>query len=127
MSKRLDWDRAKYQPHGKATPQPQKKLRATDKQRAFILSLIPDFPRESLVKLTMGEASSVIDVRLGKKVCEQKGTPRKTNFTSTQAKACKKHGVSDEVRVTLLRDRLTTGVRTRGYCATQPENESPSE
>ena len=101
--------------------------KATKRQTDLILKLIPDFSKTVLKKLTVAGASDVIDVRLGKKVCEQKCTPRKTNFTSTQAKACKKHGVSDEVRVTLLRDRLTTGVRTRGYCATQPENESPSE
>jgi hypothetical protein len=126
MSSRLDWDKAKSQPRGKAKPQPLKKTKATDKQRSFILSLIPDFPRKSLLNLTISEASTIIDVRLGKKMSEKKGTPRKTNFTSTQAKACKKHGVSDEVRVTLLRDRLIPGVRTRRDCAAAREG-IPSE
>lgn len=119
MSKRLDWDKAKKLQPLKKDP------KATDKQRAFILRLMPEFPRKRLTKITVTEAANIIDERLGKKAPEKKRQPRKTNCTSIQAEACKKHGVSGEVRVTLLRDRPTPGVRTRTGSAAAGEQLPP--
>ena len=103
--------------------------RASEKQKALILRLMPEFSRSTLGKLSAEKASDIIDKRLGKKK-PSKGTKKHLSRTNkTQAEACKKYGVSSEVKVTTVvrRDRLTTGVRTRAVGAAEAESVGPTE